>query len=371
MCDLTFIIPVHNPGEALDETLVSLRTINIRSALTWEAIIVDMACSDGTTDRIRRWLVREKALRVVFLPGVHHGTAIGQAVEEARGPWIHILRAGDQVDPRGLFHATETARRNGTAVVGGIMLNDHDGRPEYAIMHTAATCTRDDIFDRMHIPTAGVLLSRLAMVGIRDELPTMMARDRFGASDLMMRLAEDGLEWSVTPHVLCARAARHALVTGDAAMGFRDSMQAIHDAYARQAARPVDQRAMHVTPARLRSCVREHAMHAATHCLLSTTFVSAALDLAIHVYGSADVDGACRTSTAVRAGQLAALCRYGTVQSLDPTHPAAWAQALYAWWNRCEEHGWLEAGGASHAWALLAQPLKSWHPERVTNQRLA
>ncbi|MCA9296403.1 MAG: hypothetical protein KC983_07790, partial [Phycisphaerales bacterium] len=147
--------------------------------------------------------------------------------------------------------------------------------------------------------------------------------------------------------------------------------QTIHETYARQMALPVDHRAMHVTPARRDACVRHHAMCAASRNLLSMTFVSQAVDAAELLYAVADVDGACTPDVAVRAGQLAALWRFGTVQRCDPSHPGVWAQSLYAWWKRCETHGWLDVGGAQHAWALLAQPLASPHPAQITARRLA
>ncbi len=367
MCDITFIIPVHNPGDALDDTLVSLRTINALRALTWEAIVVDMACSDGSTDRIRRWIIRDTALRASFMTTVHRGEAIGHALDDARGTWIHILRAGDHVDPRGLAQAIKnngaSGSSGGTACVGGVQLNDDAGRAAYAIMHPSTTCTRDDVFDRLHSPLAGVLIPSSAMRRLRDECATMTARDGFGPSDLLMLLAERGLECSVVPNVFCARAAREHATPDDAVAELRDGIAAIQDSYARQVALPVDQRAMHVTPARLQSCLGNHVMRAATRCLLRTIFTNVAIDAAELMYSEAGVESVCAAPIAAHAGQLAALHAYGALPVCDATHLPAWAQSMYAWWKRCETRGWLEEGGA--------QPMAPAAQKQIASQRIA
>ncbi|MFM7311440.1 MAG: glycosyltransferase [Flavobacteriales bacterium] len=115
---ISFIIPVKN-GEA---TIVrALQSVLSQHGVVWEAIVMDGLSSDNTIQRIES-LGDE---RIHYHTGPDHGVydAMNAGVQRAKGDWIYIMGADDELASEDVFDALLRAVRSQDIMVMGVIEN--------------------------------------------------------------------------------------------------------------------------------------------------------------------------------------------------------------------------------------------------------
>ncbi len=98
MPSASFIIPTHNRGDLLMQTVASVRA---QTVTDFEAIIVDDHSTDDTAERIRPVLAEDERFRFVSVPDGRSGAQAARnvGIEAARGQFVILLDSDDLVAP--------------------------------------------------------------------------------------------------------------------------------------------------------------------------------------------------------------------------------------------------------------------------------
>jgi peptidoglycan/xylan/chitin deacetylase (PgdA/CDA1 family) len=96
---LSVIIPAHNAAGTLGETLASLQS---QTFLHWEAIVVDDASTDATSEVTRTVAAADPRVRVIAGPGNGPGAARNEGIAHASADWLLFLDADDLIEPEHL-----------------------------------------------------------------------------------------------------------------------------------------------------------------------------------------------------------------------------------------------------------------------------
>ncbi len=85
----SLVFPTYNPGPALEQTWRAVARFVRQAAAPWEVLFVCDGCTDGTPDRLRRWLAEEPspARLLSYTPNRGKGYAVRQGLLAARGRW--------------------------------------------------------------------------------------------------------------------------------------------------------------------------------------------------------------------------------------------------------------------------------------------
>ncbi|WP_394289190.1 CDP-glycerol glycerophosphotransferase family protein [Microbacterium sp.] len=108
---LSFIVPVYNVEEYLDECLHSLRFQAYRDV---EIICVDDGSPDDSVSIVRKHRLKDPRVRLVRRPNGGLSAARNTGVAAARGEYIAFVDSDDTVPPDGYLDAVQTLGRSGS-----------------------------------------------------------------------------------------------------------------------------------------------------------------------------------------------------------------------------------------------------------------
>ena len=117
---VSVIVPTHNVGEYLDETLRSIRASHYRSI---EVVVVDDHSTDHTWAILQRHAAEDARLRVYRSTGRGGAQARNLALSLARGAYFAFADADDLVPPRAYAAMVSAAERTDADVVIGKYLH--------------------------------------------------------------------------------------------------------------------------------------------------------------------------------------------------------------------------------------------------------
>jgi len=363
MSDLTVIIPVLDAGAALDTTLHALTDGASALDLEWEAIIVDMGSVDDTSDRLRRWLMRERRVRGCFLTSRSLGDALHRALGAAAGERVMIVEPGDRIDADGVMRTVRTSGDDTRSSLGVVTLDDANGTPVYHMMQDADRCTADDFFDRVDVPLAGMIIHRPSIGAVMPDPSFHLAAD----IDWIRRLGEADVRWRCDHNVHVHRSIGGSMSIDAIRQTLHETLRGVHNAYVRQLASSPERQVFDVSPHRLHACLQEHAIRWSTRAVLA----GATLDDAEALYATGDDHLGLTASTAVVAARHASMMVFGNPHVGASEATAAWCARLYAWWTRCEADGWMEPGEAHRAWLLYTDARHASAMRAVVQERFA
>ncbi len=112
------IVPVHNAGRYLRETLDSLCGQTLREI---EIICVENGSTDESPAILQEYAARDSRFRIITLPPVGAGAARNMGIDEARGKYISLHDADDLFDPEMLEVFYQRAEEYGADVVTGLL----------------------------------------------------------------------------------------------------------------------------------------------------------------------------------------------------------------------------------------------------------
>jgi glycosyltransferase involved in cell wall biosynthesis len=120
MVELSVVVPVFNEEESLDHLLPRLVQALEQFGRSWEVVLVDDGSTDGSWEKLRAWVARQKGLRAIRLRRNFGQTAAMSAgFHHARGRLIITLDADLQNDPNDIPLLVETLERQSLDVVSG------------------------------------------------------------------------------------------------------------------------------------------------------------------------------------------------------------------------------------------------------------
>jgi polyisoprenyl-phosphate glycosyltransferase len=95
----SIIAPIYNEFESIPELFRRVSEVMDTTGETWEFILVDDGCTDGSTDRIRELAAKDKRVRpVIFARNFGHQIAVTAGMDYSRGDAVVIIDA-DLQDP--------------------------------------------------------------------------------------------------------------------------------------------------------------------------------------------------------------------------------------------------------------------------------
>lgn len=95
----SIIAPIYNEFENLPELYRRVKLVMDSTGETWELILVDDGCTDGSTERIRELATKDPIVRpVIFARNFGHQIAVTAGLDFARGQAVVIIDA-DLQDP--------------------------------------------------------------------------------------------------------------------------------------------------------------------------------------------------------------------------------------------------------------------------------
>jgi len=95
----SIVAPVYNEIESLPELYRRVKTVMDQTGETWELLLVDDGCNDGSTDEIRRLTQNDERVRaIIFARNFGHQIAVTAGWDYARGRAVIIIDA-DLQDP--------------------------------------------------------------------------------------------------------------------------------------------------------------------------------------------------------------------------------------------------------------------------------
>lgn len=130
--EISILIPVHNGGPFLTETIQSIRR---QRGVRFELVIVDDASTDDSLERLHA--LRQDDMTLLALASNQGcGAARNQALPFARAPWICPFDADDIMLPDRLAPYFRFAQSQPNTLWGccGVLLADADGRPRQHAM---------------------------------------------------------------------------------------------------------------------------------------------------------------------------------------------------------------------------------------------
>lgn len=95
----SIIAPIYNEFDNIPELYQRVKEVMDSTGESWELILVDDGCTDGSTERIRELAVQDKTVRpVIFARNFGHQIAVTAGLDYSRGAAVIIIDA-DLQDP--------------------------------------------------------------------------------------------------------------------------------------------------------------------------------------------------------------------------------------------------------------------------------
>src|SRR5882672_4844492 len=95
----SIIAPIYNEFENIPELYRRVKEVMDSTQETWELILIDDGCTDGSTERIRELAAKDPTVRpVIFARNFGHQIAVTAGLDYARGDAMVIIDA-DLQDP--------------------------------------------------------------------------------------------------------------------------------------------------------------------------------------------------------------------------------------------------------------------------------
>lgn len=104
----SIVAPIYNEIENLYELYSRVSKVMESSGETWELILVDDGCTDGSTDKIRELAEADKRVRpVIFARNFGHQIAVTAGLDYSRGDAVVIIDADLQDPPEVILELAE------------------------------------------------------------------------------------------------------------------------------------------------------------------------------------------------------------------------------------------------------------------------
>lgn len=125
MPDVSVIIPLHNKGPYVRETIHSLRQ---QSLATWELLVVENHSSDNGPELVRALSQDDSRIQLLQAPSEVRGpgAARNHGIERASGKYLLFLDADDLIKPNHLESLFQKARDTGADIVASNWLEFRD-----------------------------------------------------------------------------------------------------------------------------------------------------------------------------------------------------------------------------------------------------
>jgi len=115
--ELSVVVPVYNEIESLPELHRRVRAVMEELTSSWELVLVDDGCSDGSTEKMKEIAAADPHVRpVIFARNFGHQIAITAGLDYARGDAVVIMDA-DLQDPPEVIKDLVARWREGYEVV--------------------------------------------------------------------------------------------------------------------------------------------------------------------------------------------------------------------------------------------------------------
>lgn len=115
--ELSVVVPVYNEIESLPELHRRVRAVMEELTSSWELVLVDDGCSDGSTEKMKEIAAEDPHVRpVIFARNFGHQIAITAGLDYARGDAVIIMDA-DLQDPPEVMKDLVAKWREGYEVV--------------------------------------------------------------------------------------------------------------------------------------------------------------------------------------------------------------------------------------------------------------
>ena len=160
---VSIVIPVHNAGRYLEETIGSVLA---QTYTDWELILVDDASADDSAEVMRSQALSDERIRVLSVTGEKHGAAVARntGTAAAAGRYLAFLDADDVWKKDKLEKELNFMKEKDAAFVfTGYEFADDKARPTGHIVHVPETITYREALSNTTIFTSTVLfdLSKL------------------------------------------------------------------------------------------------------------------------------------------------------------------------------------------------------------------
>lgn len=108
---VTVIIPCHNQGQFLDQ---SLKSVFLQTYKCWECLIIDDGSTDNTQHIAEKWTKKDH--RFYFYRTTNQGVSNARnfGLSKAKGEWIQFLDADDYLFPSKLSHSIQVYQNDHT-----------------------------------------------------------------------------------------------------------------------------------------------------------------------------------------------------------------------------------------------------------------
>ncbi len=326
MAAVSVVIPLYNAQATIAQTLASLTAQTLHD---WEAVVVD----DGSTDRGPEMVASlsraDARIRLVTQANAGPAVARNRAMALARGSFLHFLDADDWLMPRGLEQLVAAVQETGAAY-GAYEVRGADG----GFLHEGPPSGPDllepsDFLRGNPLAPHAHLVRREAYRGLEFDTSMRQAEDY----DLWVRLAARGVRWRAVRSTVSAYRSRPASLSKDFSAMLRSVQTVIGRAHAGCAP---------ARPALLDAAMGRAALDIAT--MIAITGPGPLVDRAAAAFAGA------RGSKGITPAAGAGAAYWGMVFGAcvppvaeDPRARRLWP-AIDAWWRRCEEEGWADAG---------------------------
>jgi glycosyltransferase involved in cell wall biosynthesis len=141
---VSVIIPVYNPGTAIDGCIASLLGQTM-PADELEIVFVDDGSTDGTGDRLRALAAEHAQVQVITIPNSGWpGKPRNVGLDAARGQYVMFVDQDDALEPESLARQHAMGAGNGADVVLGKVISDFRGVNHDLYRRDRPVCT---VFD--------------------------------------------------------------------------------------------------------------------------------------------------------------------------------------------------------------------------------
>lgn len=344
---VSVIMPARDAERTVNESIASVVGQTISD---WELLIVDDASGDETVRSVAAWSAGDPRIRLTHGSGKGPGAARNQAIDVARGRFIHFLDADDLLRADALATLSDAALQQGVqAVFGAYERLGPDGHPlDWVCRESLSEVGLDELLERNRFPVHAQLISREALGNARFDASLAAVEDW----DFWLSLAHRGVRWKRIDSIvadyrqgLVTRSSRFRAVN-DATRGI------IHKAFT-AALHGRQSPQWDLSETRMRRVLWAHAFDTAT--LAASENPSAGVEIALIARSDA---GPC-----VLGAMDAARCAFWLLPTARGRGPQDWrsqngfessAAAAVGFWRGLEQAGVFEPGFRDDAMAELA-----------------